>query len=177
MLDYDMTRSRFFWILSSVLVIVFIIIFGYKDRSVEINPSFKTSTMYELQMTHKENNKVEWELSAREALFPTDKKEILLKSIGLTINYSPKIYITSENGTYEIEKGNFTLGETVEFNTEDAKFTTNTLKWNSRDELVTTEDAVKFSGKSFLIEGKGLIAKINQHKIRILENVKAVFYH
>lgn len=177
MLDYGMTRSRFFWILSSVLVIVFIIIFGYKDRSVEISPSFKTSTMYELQMTHKEYDKVEWELSARKALFPMDKKEIQLKSIDLTINYSPKIYITSGNGTYEIEKNNITLSKAVEFNTEDAKFTTDTLNWNSKDELVTTQDPVKFSGKSFFIEGNGLTANINQQQIRILKNVKAVFYH
>ncbi len=133
--------------------------------------------MYELQMTHKEYNKVEWELSARKALFPMDKKEILLKSINLTINYSPKIYITSGNGTYEVEKGNMTLSSAVEFNTEDARFTTNTLNWNSKDELVTTQDPVKFSGKSFFIEGKGLTANINQQQIRILKNVKAVFYH
>jgi LPS export ABC transporter protein LptC len=133
--------------------------------------------MYELQMTHKEYDKVEWELSASKALFPMDKKEIQLKSIDLTINYSPKIYITSDNGTYEVEKGNMTLSSAVEFNTEDAKFTTDTLKWNSKNELVTTQDAVKFIGKSFFIEGKGLTANINQQKIRILKNVKAVFYH
>ncbi len=133
--------------------------------------------MYDLQMTHKEHDKVEWELSASKALFPMDKKEIQLKSIDLTINYSPKIYITSVNGTYEVEKGNITLDETVEFNTEDTKFTTDTLRWNSKNELVTTQDPVKFSGKSFFIEGNGLTANINLQQIRILKNVKAVFYH
>jgi LPS export ABC transporter protein LptC len=146
-----MTRSRFFWILSAALVIVFIIILGYKEQSVKISPSFKTSTMNKLQMTHKEDNKIEWELSAREAFFPADKKEILLHSIGLTINYSP--------------------------NTKDGKFTADTLKWNSKDKLITTKDDVTFSGKTFFIEGKGLMAETDRQKVRILKNVKAVFYH
>jgi LPS export ABC transporter protein LptC len=172
-----MTRSRFFWILSAALVIVFIIILGYKEQSVKISPSFKTSTMNKLQMTHKEDNKIEWELSAREAFFPADKKEILLHSIGLTINYSPKIYITSGNGIYEIEKENMTLGKAVELNTKDGKFTADTLKWNSKDKLITTKDDVTFSGKTFFIEGKGLMAETDRQKVRILKNVKAVFYH
>ncbi len=128
-------------------------------------------------MTHKKDNKIKWELLAREASFPVDKKEILLQSIGLTINYSPKIYITSKSGTYEIEKENITLNEDVELHTEDAKFTTDTLNWNGKDELITTEDDVKFRGKTFLIEGKGLAAETGRQRVRILKDVKAVFYH
>ncbi len=172
-----MTRSRFFWILSATLVIVFIIILGYREQSINISPSFKESTMQKLQMTHKKDNEIKWELLAREASFPVDKKEILLQSIGLTINYSPKIYITSKSGTYEIEKENITLNEDVELHTEDAKFTTDTLNWNGKDELITTEDDVKFRGKSFLIEGKGLAAETARQRVRILKDVKAVFYH
>jgi LPS export ABC transporter protein LptC len=172
-----MKRSRFFWILSALLVTVFIIIFSYEKQSVKINPSFKTSTMQNLQLTHNENNKVEWKLLARKATFPMDKKEILLESIDMTINNSPQIFVTSGNGTYEIENENITLGRSVEMKTENAKFITDTLKWYSKDELVITEDAVKFFGKQFLIEGTGLKAKIDQQKVRILKDVKATFYH
>ncbi len=163
--------------MSAALVIVFIIILGYREQSIKISPSFKESTMQKLQMTHKKDNKIKWELLAREASFPVDKKEILLQSIGLTINYSPKIYITSKSGTYEIEKENITLNEDVELHTEDAKFTTDTLYWNGKDELITTEDDVKFRGKTFLIEGKGLAAETARQRVRILKDVKAVFYH
>jgi LPS export ABC transporter protein LptC len=172
-----MTQSRFFWILSATLVIVFIIILGYREQSINISPSFKESTMQKLQMTHKKDNKIKWELLARNASFPVDKKEILLQSIGLTINHSPKIYITSKSGIYEIENENITLSEAVELHTEDTKFTTDTLNWNGKDELITTEDDVKFSGKTFLIEGKGLAAETSRQRVRILKDVKAVFYH
>lgn len=177
MLDYGMKRTRFFWILSALLVIVFIIIFSYKKQSVYINPSFKTSTMQNLEMTHNKNNNVEWKLLAHRATFPFDKKEIMLESIDMTINRSPQIFVTSGTGMYEIENENVTLGSTVELMTEDAKFITDTLKWYSKEELITTQDPVKFIGRQFLIEGKGLNVKINDQVVRILKDVKATFYH
>ena len=101
---------------------------------------------------------------------------VFLKSLGLKVKQSPEIYLTSQKGVYEVEKGNITLNNTVELNIRDTKLATNSLEWNSKNELITTKDDVKFSGKNFLIEGAGLIAKTKQQQIRIVNNVKAIFY-
>lgn len=132
--------------------------------------------MQDLHLTNKEDSAVKWELSAREAIFPIGGKEIFLKSLDLKINRTPVIYLASGAGVYEIEKGYVTLDKSVEMNVKDTKFTTNSLKWNSAEELITTDDDVKFTGKNFLIEGTGLTAAVSQQKVRILKNVKAVFY-
>ncbi len=171
-----MTKGRFFWILTATLVIGILVILNYNEGNVKIRPSYQTSTMQQLHLTHKEDNKVKWELSAKSAIFPIGNKEVFLESLGLKINHSPEIYLTSESGIYKIKKGDITLNKPVELNIKDAKFITNSLKWKNKDELITTDSAIRFSGKTFLIEGRGLAAKIKQQEVRILNNVKAIFY-
>ena len=132
--------------------------------------------MDKLHLTQKDDKKVQWELLAQNAIFPIDKKEVILKSIGLTINHSPKIYLTSDSGIYEVDSGNVTLNEPVEINMKDTKLTTDSLNWNSSNETISTKDPVIFSGSNFLIEGIGLFAKVTHQKVTIQKNVKAIFY-
>ena len=177
MINYLMFKKNYLGVLILIIAIsALIFISYYKEQGVIIQPTYQTSSMQDLHLTHRENDKIKWELTAREAIFPSGKKEIILKILGLKINQSPEIYVTSSNGTYETEKGDIVLNESVEMNIKDAKFTTNTLKWDSTRELLTSDDNVKFSGSDFLIEGTGLSATVTQQKIKILKNVKATFY-
>jgi len=177
MINYFMFKKNYLGVLILIIAISSLIFISYyKEQDVIIQPTYQTSSMQDLHLTHRENDKIKWELTAREAVFPSGKKEIILKILGLKINQSPEIYVTSSNGTYETEKGDIVLNKSVEMNIKDAKFTTNTLKWDSTRELLTSDDNVKFSGSDFLIEGTGLSAKVKQQKIKILKNVKATFY-
>ncbi|MBI4682202.1 MAG: LPS export ABC transporter periplasmic protein LptC [Nitrospirae bacterium] len=171
-----MIKSRSFWIISAIFIFGILIILNYNESSVNIFPSYQTSSMDNLHLKHREGNTVKWELTSEKALLPTGNKEVYLTSLSLKINRSPEIYLSSESGIYEIEKGNVTLNKSVELNIKDTKFTTDTLKWNSKDELITTEDQIKFSGNSFLITGTGLDAKVKQQQVRIMKDVKAIFY-
>ena len=171
-----MIKGRFFRILSSILIVGILIILSYNNDNVKIRPSYQTSSMDNLHLTHRGEKKVHWELVAQKATFPTGKKEIILKTIGLTINNSPEVYLTSDSGVYEMESGNVLLNKPVEISMEDIKFNTDTLNWNSSDEIISTKDAVKFTGNNFLIEGVGLSAKVTQQKVKIHKNVKAIFY-
>ncbi len=175
-IDYFMFKSRSFWIISAIFIFGILIILNYNESSVNIFPSYQTSSMDNLHLKHREGNTVKWELSSEKALLPTGNKEVYLKSLSLKINRSPEIYLSSENGIYEIEEGNVTLNKSVELNIKDTKFTTDTLKWNSKDELITTEDQIRFSGNNFLITGTGLAAKVKQQQVRIIKDVKAIYY-
>ena len=164
-------------VLSVVLaVITFFILSYYKEQDLKVQPSFQTSSMQNVHLIHREDNQVKWELSAREAIFPVDAKEILLTAPGIRINRTPEIFLTSGNGVYEVEKGEVVLGESVELRIKDTTFTADTLKWDNGKELLTTKDDVRFSGKNFLVEGTGLSALIKNEKVQILKNVKATFY-
>jgi LPS export ABC transporter protein LptC len=64
----------------------------------------------------------------------------------------------------------------VELNVKETKFKTAGMHWNSREETLTTDNDVEFIGKTFNIVGKGLTANTKEQKIRILKDVKAIFY-
>ena len=132
--------------------------------------------MKNLYLKHREGNEVKWELSSDKAILPVGNKEVFLTSLALKINQSPEIYLTSGSGVYDIEQENVLLNQSVELTIKDATFTTDTLKWDSKNDLITTEDNIKFTGSSFLITGTGLAAKAKEQKVRIIKDVKAIFY-
>jgi LPS export ABC transporter protein LptC len=171
-----MIRRRFFPIMCALLFIGFVIVIGYKENITTISPSYKISSMQDLYMTHREGGVINWELTAEKAIFLLGNKEIILTSPGLKINNKPEIILTSKKGVYEVEEGNVTLSKPVEMTMEEKKFVTDSLKWNSKDDSVTTEDDITFSGKNFLIKGTGLTARIKQEQVRIFHNVEAFFY-
>ncbi|MBI5739287.1 MAG: LPS export ABC transporter periplasmic protein LptC [Nitrospirae bacterium] len=171
-----MLKKNLIVVLSVILAVGTIFILSYyKGQGIKLQPSFQTSSMKNLHLTHREDNQVKWELSAREAIFPVGAKEVLLTSPGIRINRTPEIRLAGGSGVYEVEKGDVSLGDSVELNIKDTTFTANTLKWDSTKELVTTEDAVRFVGKNFLIEGTGLSASMKNNTVQILRNVKATF--
>lgn len=171
-----MIKGKILLVFSVALVIVVLIILNYGENKVKIRPSYQASSMHDLHLTHKKDGNIKWELLAKEALFPVGRKEVILEDLGLTVNQTPKIYLTSGNGVYEIENGDVTLNNPVELKIKDTKFTTNSIKWINADELITTDNPVTFTGGNFLIEGIGLIAHTKQQQVRINKDVKATFY-
>ncbi len=171
-----MIKKRLPIILASVLVIGVLITLNYRSNNLEMIPSYRMSSMHQIHMVNKKGNTVKWELSAKNAVFPKGNREIILNSLGLRLQHTPEIYLTSASGIYMIESGNMILNNSVELNVKDAKFKTAGVHWNSREETLTTNNDVEFIGKSFNITGKGLTAKTKEQKIRILKNVKAIFY-
>lgn len=172
-----MTSTRVSWIISIILVIFILLLINYSEQSLKIHPSYQKSSMNKLYLTHKDGDAVQWELSADNAVIPLGNNEVFLHSISLKINRSPEIFLVSGKGVYNVDKGNVVLYQPVELKMEDRVFTTSTVTWDSKTEVISTEKPVQFAGKNFLIRGNGLNAHINQQKVKILGNVKAVFYH
>lgn len=172
-----MTTTRVFWIVSAILVIIILLLINYSEHSLKIHPSYQKSSMNKLYLTHRNGDAVQWELSADNAVIPLGNNEVYLHSIALKINRSPEILLVSGKGVYNVDKGNVTLDQPVELKMEDKVFTTSTVTWDSRTEIISTEEPVQFTGKNFSIKGSGLNAHIKQQKVKILGNVKAVFYN
>jgi len=171
-----MIKSRSFLVLVCVLILGTLIKLNYSGNSMEIRPSYRMSSMHKLQMVNKEDNSVKWELSAEKAVFPKGNREILLSSLGLRIKNTPEIYLTSGSGIYKVEEGDITLNTPVEMKINETIFRTTEMKWNNSKGTLTTDNNVEFIGKTFNIVGKGLSAKTKEQKVRILKDVKAVFY-
>lgn len=168
-------KKHFIFPLIFIATAVLLLLAFYKGQDIKLQPSFQTSSMHDLHMTLREDQVIKWELSAREAVFPVGSREVFLKSLGVKINRDPEILLAGGSGVYLIDQGNVNLAGSVELNIKNTKFTTDSLTWDSKAELITTQDPIRFTGANFLIEGSGLAASVKQQKIRILKNVKATF--
>jgi len=171
-----MIKSRLFWLISAIFITIILVIRNYNETGGKMFPMLQTSSMENLHLKHKEGDKVKWELSSQKAVLPLGNKEVFLESLVLKINQTPEIYLTSGSGIYEVDQGNVTLNKPVELKIREAVFATDSLKWNSQEELITSDDQIKLSGNSFLITGTGLSAKVQEQQVRITKDVKAIFY-
>jgi len=176
-------RSKFFLVLLTALSIVTLVVLSYKENGMKTYPSYKTSSMSGFRMTHKEEGKIRWELISEKATFPEGNKEVILKDLLMRIyqdtDYTSgryEIALRGGSGIYKIEENDLTISKPVEIDIEEAKLTTDSITWNGKEGLITTQNNITFAGKNFLIEGRGLTAKIKDQQIRILKDVKGTFY-
>lgn len=169
-------KAKFFFFFSLVLALGVLAVLGHKDADVTVNPLYKTSSMDGLHITHKEGSIIKWELNAADAVLPSGNEQVIVRSLDLKIYNDPVIHLTGDSGIYNIEGGDLAINGMVKVNIKDLQFTTDSLKWSGKDELLSTIDSVRFTGNKFLIEGKGLSAKIKDQKMKILDNVKGTFY-
>jgi len=169
-------KAKFFFFFSLALALGVLVVVGHKDTDVTVNPLYKTSSMDGLHITHKEGSIIRWELNADNAVLPSGNEQVIVKWLDLKIYDDPVIYLTGGSGIYDIEGGDLAINGMVKINIRDVQFTTDSLKWSGTEELLSTKDSVRFTGNKFLIEGKGLSAKIKDQKMKILDNVKGTFY-
>lgn len=175
-IKYFQMKAKFFFFFSLLLALGVLFVVGHKDTDVTVNPLYKTSSMDGLHITHKEGSIIKWELNAADAVLPSGNEQVIVKSLDLKIYDDPVIYLTGGSGIYNVEGGDLAINGLVKINIRDVQFTTDSLIWSSKDELLSTRDSVRFTGNKFLIEGKGLSAKIKDQKMKILDNVKGTFY-
>lgn len=169
-------KGKLFLVLLTLLVVGILVILSYRENGVKTFPSYKTSSMRGFHLTHKENDEVKWELVADKATFPEGNTKIILKDLTMKIYQERELTLRGGSGIYYIKNKNLVINKPIEVDMEEARLTTDSLIWNSEKGEITTDDSIKFEGKNFLIEGSGLTVKIKNQQIRVLKNVKGIFY-
>jgi LPS export ABC transporter protein LptC len=169
-------KAKFFFFFSLLLAFGVLAAVGRNDTDLTVNPIYKTSSMEGLHITHKEGGIIKWELTADDAVLPAGNEQVIVKSPDLMIFNEPAIHLTGGSGIYNIEEGDLAINGMVNIHIKDVRFTTNSLTWSGKDEILSTRESVKITGNNFFIEGIGLSAKIKDQKMKILDNVKGTFY-
>ena len=169
-------NNKFFVALLTVLAIIILTILSYKENGIKTYPSYKTSSMHGFRLTHKEDNKVKWELTSEDATFPEGNEEVILNNLTMKIYHNREITLTGGSGIYRLRDKNLTINKPIVIDIEGDRLTTDSLTWNGDEDMITTDDRIKFKGKNFIIEGTGLSAKTRNQQIKVLEDVKGIFY-
>ena len=122
--------------------------------------------------------RLEWVLDADSAVSFTGSDEMNFNSVTL-------LFYAKDGSTYTLKarEGNFSesTGEVsvkgdVSVESEDGlyRFKTDSLKYSSADSRAMTDDRVEILVKDLLVSGEGFIAEVDEEKIFILNNVKAL---
>ncbi len=169
-------KGKFFLVLLTVLAVSVLVVLSYRENGVKTYPSYKTSSMSGFHLTHTENDIIKWELEATKTTFPAGEEEILLEDLTMKIHYQRGFIVRGGSGVYNLSQKELIVNKPIEIDMDGTKLTTDSLTWNGKREEISTKDDIKLEGENFLIEGSGLIALVKEQQIRILNNVKGVFY-
>lgn len=170
-------KGKFILVLSIMILAVGIpIILSYKEQGVNIQTSYLISSMQGIHLTHKDDDKIKWELTAESAIFPEGEREILLNDLTMKIHHDPNIIITGGRGNYNIEGRSLIVNKPVETTIKDSRLTTDSLTWDGEEGLITTGDSISLTGKKFSIEGRGLTVTVRDQTLRISSDVRGIFY-
>jgi LPS export ABC transporter protein LptC len=158
------------------LAVVTLVFISHKENGIKTYPSYKDSSMRGFRLSHKEGGKILWEIMSENATFPEGNKEVILKDLTMKIHDKYDITLTGGRGVYTIQDKNLTITKPVIVDIEGDQLTTDFLTWDGRNELITSSDLITFRGKNFVIEGTGLKAEVRSQKVKVLDNVKGIFY-
>jgi LPS export ABC transporter protein LptC len=122
--------------------------------------------------------RTEWVLDADSAASFTGGDEMLFDSVTL-------VFYAKDGSAYTLKAREAAFSEStgevhavgdVLVESEDGSYrlTTDSLKYSSKDRHATTGDRVEILAKGLQVEGEGLIVKIDEEKIFILNDVKAL---
>lgn len=169
-------KTKLLMVFLIAILIIELIILGYNENRIKLALAYKASYIQDFHLTYKDGDKRRWEFVSEKATFPKESSDIFLEGLTMRVHNNDKITLTGGSGIYNIRNENLTVRGPVEIEIKGTKLITDSLTWDIRGELITTQDAVKFKGENFLIEGKGLTASTKDQHIKILGDVKSIFY-
>ncbi|MBI4654100.1 MAG: LPS export ABC transporter periplasmic protein LptC [Nitrospirae bacterium] len=170
-------KIRFLSALSIILLLGALIIYNrYKEDGLSAHTLYRTSSMQGFHLIHKEGGRIGWELIADSAIFPQGNNEVLLKDLNMKIYQDQFIILTGKEGNYSIDEKILVVDKTVEVKIDNSVLNTDSLIWDGNKEVITTQDNIKFRGKTFSIEGRGLTVIVKDQQVKVLNDVKGIFY-
>ncbi len=126
-------------------------------------------------VNRKDGNK-DWILTAERADITADGRIAYLKNIKINLE-DRGITVYAGKGSYNMADRSLNLDGRTIAKGSSYSITSENVEFNSRKDHLATEGAVSLEGKKFSVHGKGMDLDNSEHKVRILNNVKAVFYN
>jgi LPS export ABC transporter protein LptC len=126
-------------------------------------------------VNRKDGNK-DWMLMAERADITADGRIAYLKNIEIKIE-DRGITVYADKGAYNMADKSLNLDGKTVAKGDSYSVTSENVKFNSKKDNLATNKAVSLEGKKFIVHGKGMDLNNSEQKVRILSNVKAVFYN
>jgi LPS export ABC transporter protein LptC len=168
-----MIKKLLFLVLIVAALTFFVLIRSEKGGKLDVQ--VKGDSFFEgLKIVNKKNGVTDWVLWAKRADMTMDGKQALLSGVEVKLE-SQGMTVLADKGLYDMETRQISVDGVLRASNNDYVFTTSQARIDGNKGKFDTAGDVKIEGKKFELEGKGMQADNNQHKVRILKNVKATF--
>ncbi len=145
------------------------------EKSGKLDVQMAGDSFFEgLKIVNKKNGATDWVLLAKRADMTKDGREALLTGVEMQLE-KRGMTVTAEKGLYNMETRQITVEGALRASSKNYVLTTSRASIDGSKGNFDTSGDVKIEGKKFEVQGKGMQAENNEHKVRILKNVKATF--
>lgn len=122
------------------------------------------------------NASKEWELDAKSAQYFKGENKIALHSIELTFfSDKGKVFVTADDGELYTDSKDVNLsGHVVVLTEEGYSIQADSFRYDAEERKIFTNDRVHLSSKELDMTGKGMVIDLEEEKLYILEEVKAL---
>jgi len=127
-----------------------------------------------LMVSYLKDGNTVWTLTARRADFTQGETKAILTDVTVKVHENDMSLHTG-TATYDLLTQNITTKGEIRADTKDYTITTASIDYEASSREIKTEDSITVEGKRFKVEGKGMMLDKEQ-KVRILKDVKAIFY-
>ena len=119
----------------------------------------------------------EWELNAHSAQYFKNENKIALQSITLTFHSDEgTVYkLSADQGELYTDSNDVKVhGNVVVVTDEGYRIQTDSFQYSAKERKIFTDDQVTFSGKDMVMTGKGMVVDLEEERLYLLEEVKAL---
>lgn len=119
----------------------------------------------------------EWELNAQSAQYFKNENKIVLQSIALTFysDEGKKYNLTAEQGELYTDSNDLKVSGNVFVDTDEGyQVRTDSFQYNATERTIVTDDKVTLRSKEMVMTGKGMIVDLEEERLRILGDVRAL---
>ena len=119
----------------------------------------------------------EWELNAQSAQYFKGENKIALRSIALTFfSDEGKVYkMSADYGELYTDSRDVKVsGNVVVVTDEGYRIKTDSFQYSAKERKIFTKDKVALSGKELVMTGKGMVVDLEDERLHILEEVRAL---
>lgn len=168
-----MSKKLLFAGLSIAVLTLFVLVRSEKGGKLDLQA--KGDSFFEgLKIVNKKNGITDWVILAKRADLTSDGKEALLTGVEMKLE-SQGMTVKAEKGLYNMETRQISVVGVLQASNNNFVLTTSQAHIDGNKGNFDTAGDVRIEGRKFELEGKGMQAENNNHKVRILKDVKATF--
>ncbi|MBW1838360.1 MAG: LPS export ABC transporter periplasmic protein LptC [Deltaproteobacteria bacterium] len=119
----------------------------------------------------------EWELDAQSAQYYKDENKFALQSIEVNFFSSKgKVYkLTAERGEFYTDSKDIKVsGKVVVVTDEGYHIQTDSFRYNAQQRKIFSDDEVTLSSEKMIMRGKGMVIDLDEERLYILKEVRAL---